>query len=184
MDESKRLFVNLDQDLLNFTSKKQFLLISVLGPFKLEVMLIKPYRVVFHDFLSEAEMEWMIEYSKPRLSQSRGISASNFEGARHEFREGKRTRTVHKTVQVTTIFLFYLAVKQMLIFSPISPLLNIVIFCFGGENRALQIKTYLLDSSLSDISDVHKFVILYVELIYSRTVCDIVYSHSIISHVN
>ena len=89
---------------MNFTSKKQCLLISVLGPFKLEVMLIKPYRVVFHDFLSEAEMEWMIEYSKPRLSQSRGISASNFEGARHEFREGKRTRTVHKTVQVTTIF--------------------------------------------------------------------------------
>ena len=72
----------------------------VLGPFKLEVYLIKPYRVVFHDFLNEAEIEWMIEYSKPRLSHSRGISVSNFEGSKHEFREGKRTRTVHKTVQV------------------------------------------------------------------------------------
>ncbi len=69
-------------------------------------MLIKPYRVVFHDFLSEAEIEWMIEYSKPRLSHSRGISASNFEGSRHEFREGKRTRTVHKTVQVKIIYIY------------------------------------------------------------------------------
>ena len=73
---------------------------SVLGPFKLEVYLIKPYRVVFHDFLSEAEIDWMIEYSKPRMSSSRGITRSNFEGAKHEYRDGKRARTVHKTVQV------------------------------------------------------------------------------------
>ena len=74
--------------------------IAVLGPFKLEVYLIEPYRVVFHDFLTEAEIEWMIEYSKPRLSTSRGVSKSNFEGQKHEYRDGKRARTVHKTVQV------------------------------------------------------------------------------------
>ena len=42
----------------------------------------------------------MIEYSKPRLSTSRGVTQSNSEGEKHEFREGKRARTVHKTVQV------------------------------------------------------------------------------------
>ena len=72
-----------------------------LGPFKLEVYLIRPYRVVFHDFLSEEEIKWMIDYSKPRLSKSRGITKSNFAGPKHEFRDGKRARTVHKTVQVT-----------------------------------------------------------------------------------
>ncbi len=42
----------------------------------------------------------MLEYSRPRLSTSRGISRSNFEGEKHEYRDGKRARTVHKTVQV------------------------------------------------------------------------------------
>ena len=81
-----------------FHSSEPF--IAELGPFKIEVYLIKPYRIVFHDFLSEAEIKWMIDYSRPRLSTSRGISPSNFEGQKHEFRDGKRARTVHKTVQV------------------------------------------------------------------------------------
>jgi len=73
---------------------------KALGPFKLEVKLIRPFRAIFHDFLSEAEINWILEYSKPRLSKERSTTKSNLEGEKHEFREGKRVRVVHKTVQV------------------------------------------------------------------------------------
>ena len=46
------------------------------GPFKLEVHMWAPYRTVFHDFLTEREMDWMIEYSKPRLSKTRQVPDS------------------------------------------------------------------------------------------------------------
>jgi hypothetical protein len=66
----------------------------VLGPFKLEVYLIRPYRVVLRDFLNEAEIQWMLEYSKPRLSTARGISHSNFEGHSQEFRQLLETKKI------------------------------------------------------------------------------------------
>ncbi len=42
-----------------------------LGPFKMELGLREPFRMVFQDFLDEAEMEWLLEYSRPRLSSKR-----------------------------------------------------------------------------------------------------------------
>jgi hypothetical protein len=61
--------------------KKMFYsFISGMGPFKLEVKMVDPFRVVFHDFLSENEIEWIVDYSKPRLSRTRMITKSNYEG--------------------------------------------------------------------------------------------------------
>ena len=49
---------------------------SEIGPFKTEVMSTSPYISIFHDILSEKEINWMIEYSLPRLSQSRDASVN------------------------------------------------------------------------------------------------------------
>ena len=43
----------------------------MLGPFHLEVKMYNPFRTVIHDFFTSKEMNWMLEYSKPRLSASR-----------------------------------------------------------------------------------------------------------------
>ena len=42
-----------------------------LGPFHLEIHFYWPFRGVFHDFLSDEEMQWMVEISIPRLSAMR-----------------------------------------------------------------------------------------------------------------
>jgi hypothetical protein len=42
--------------------------------------MVDPYRVVFHDFLTEKEIEWIVDYSKPKLSRTRLITKSNYEG--------------------------------------------------------------------------------------------------------
>ncbi len=42
-----------------------------LGPFKVEVVEKSPYMSILHDILTEEEIEWMVEYSRPRLSRSR-----------------------------------------------------------------------------------------------------------------
>ena len=43
----------------------------MLGPFHLDVKLYHPFRTVIHDFFTEKEMVFMMEYSKPRLTASR-----------------------------------------------------------------------------------------------------------------
>ena len=47
-----------------------------LGPFHLEVKLYSPFRTVIHDFFTNKEMDWLMDYSKPRLSAARGIPDS------------------------------------------------------------------------------------------------------------
>ena len=42
-----------------------------LGPFHLEVKFYVPFRTVVHDFFTAEEMDWMKDYSRPRLSRSR-----------------------------------------------------------------------------------------------------------------
>ena len=42
-----------------------------LGPFKIEKFMSSPLRLIFHDILSEREMDFLIEYSTPRLSNAR-----------------------------------------------------------------------------------------------------------------
>jgi hypothetical protein len=69
------------------------------GPFKFEVLLMRPYRTVFHDFLSETEIQHLIDISIPNLSRHRHTSASNHAGEKHEYRSGARKITKHKTVQ-------------------------------------------------------------------------------------
>ena len=48
----------------------------MLGPFHLDIKLYSPFRSVFRDFFTPKEMNWMIEYSKPRLSASRTVTQS------------------------------------------------------------------------------------------------------------
>jgi hypothetical protein len=35
----------------------------------------------------------MIDYSKPKLSRNRGVTAANYVGEKYEFRDGTRRRT-------------------------------------------------------------------------------------------
>ena len=68
-----------------------------LGPFKVEVALRSPYLSILHDLLTEKEIEWMIEYSTPRLSRVRGNMG--IITPKHEKSDKTKRRTIHKTVQ-------------------------------------------------------------------------------------
>ena len=52
---------------------------SEIGPFKVEVISTSPYISIFHEILSEEEINWMIEFSIPRLSRSRDASVNGTE---------------------------------------------------------------------------------------------------------
>ena len=68
-----------------------------LGPFKEEMYSVVPYSVVFHDILTDAEVDFMKAESTPKLSRARipKTRASNIA----EIKSGKRSRQITKTVQ-------------------------------------------------------------------------------------
>ena len=70
-----------------------------LGPFKEEQKSERPYAVVFHDILSEIEMNYLVEESRPNLSRERYGSSTDRQDAlaEHEFKYGKKMKIVHKT---------------------------------------------------------------------------------------
>jgi hypothetical protein len=72
-----------------------------LGPFHMEVILRVPFRMILHDFLSPADINWIVEYSKPRLSRKRDHVKSNDNIRKNERYSGnaKTVRIVSKTVQ-------------------------------------------------------------------------------------
>jgi prolyl 4-hydroxylase len=70
-----------------------------LGPFKIEVASKKPFVIVFHDLLSDKEMNYMVDISRPNLSRGRHVEAANTGNAKHEYKSGKKTKIVAKSVQ-------------------------------------------------------------------------------------
>ena len=68
-----------------------------LGPFKVEVILRSPYLSILHGILSEEEIQWMVDYSVPRLSRVRGNHGQIT--PMYESRDKTKRKTVHKTVQ-------------------------------------------------------------------------------------
>ena len=73
-----------------------------LGPFNLEVKLYYPFRTVVHDFFTEKEMSWMMEYSKPRLTAARSPPASSTSLTKSQLRFGSTTTGFTVTKAVTT----------------------------------------------------------------------------------
>ena len=71
-----------------------------LGPFKEEHISDIPYTVVFHDILSDAEMSFLKEESRPKLSRKRQFKRNN-SGSKtyYEIKSGEKQRINHKTVQ-------------------------------------------------------------------------------------
>ncbi len=67
-----------------------------LGPFKMEEILKMPFRMILHDFFSEEEMAWIVEYSKPRLSKARSTTD---EKIKVHSKDPRDRRLIHKTVQ-------------------------------------------------------------------------------------
>ena len=65
-----------------------------LGPFKADVQRSVPYLVVFRDILNEAEIQWLIEYSTPKLSRTRYREDFDSEKEKKGY-----TKIIHKTVQ-------------------------------------------------------------------------------------
>eukprot|EP00095_Tigriopus_kingsejongensis_P001287 snap_masked-scaffold359_size197282-processed-gene-0.15 protein:Tk01287 transcript:snap_masked-scaffold359_size197282-processed-gene-0.15-mRNA-1 annotation:"prolyl 4-hydroxylase subunit alpha-2 isoform x2" len=71
-----------------------------LAPFQLEIISQDPYIVIFHGILCESEMEFLIEYSKPRLSRTRELVSDENEALAYENGpKGNKIRIVAKTVQ-------------------------------------------------------------------------------------
>ena len=70
-----------------------------LGPFKMEKLLPSPFRMIFHDFLTEPEIQWLLDYSKPKLSTTRERPPSNKDVKKHDVSK-KKVRIVAKTTQV------------------------------------------------------------------------------------
>lgn len=72
-----------------------------LSPFHIEVKLYVPFRSIIHDFFVDRELEWMIAYSKPRLSATRIIPESTLEMTKseHRYKDSTMGYTVSKTVQ-------------------------------------------------------------------------------------
>lgn len=69
-----------------------------LGPFKYEVASNEPFIIVYHELLTEEEMNHLVEKSKPNLSSSRELDSGNV-GSMHEFKTGRKRKIIHKTVQ-------------------------------------------------------------------------------------
>lgn len=71
-----------------------------LGPFKEDQVSDRPYAVIFRDILSPPEIDFLIDYATPRLSRGRlnflDHTPIEYE---HEFKDGKKRKIVHKTVQ-------------------------------------------------------------------------------------
>ena len=70
-----------------------------LGPFKEELYSIVPYSVVFHDILTDNEIEFLRETSIPNLSRNRTYDRTSGALNRAEIQSGARRRIIHKTVQ-------------------------------------------------------------------------------------
>ena len=71
-----------------------------IGPFHIEIAQYWPLRSTFHDFFTAAEMDWMMTYSRPKLSMTRRVSGT--EGNRksvQRYGDGRTGYTVSKTVQ-------------------------------------------------------------------------------------
>jgi hypothetical protein len=69
-----------------------------LAPHKMEILLRDPFRMIFHDFLSEEEINFLIEHSTPRLSRARVKHDTNRYIKKNEI-GSKKVRIVAKTVQ-------------------------------------------------------------------------------------
>ena len=70
-----------------------------LGPFKEEFISEVPYAVVFHDILSQLEMDHLIESARPELSMTRASQVNSHLLAAHEYKVGNKRKIVAKTVQ-------------------------------------------------------------------------------------
>ena len=71
-----------------------------IGPFHIEIAQYWPLRSTFHDFFTASEMDWMMTYSRPKLSMSRQVSGTE-ENSKSDrrYNDGRTGYSVSKTVQ-------------------------------------------------------------------------------------
>ena len=69
------------------------------GPFKEEMYSIVPYSVVFHDILTETEIDFLQKESTPKLSRLRTYNYTYNVVNKAELKAGERRRIIHKSVQ-------------------------------------------------------------------------------------
>ena len=86
-----------------------------IGPFHLEVMLYWPFRTVIHEFFTDYEMDWIKNYTRPKLSGTRIVPDSSKATTKSEIRSGK-LRSVAKTVQTWFNDIQYKEVKELLMY--------------------------------------------------------------------
>jgi len=70
---------------------------AMLGPFKMEFASRSPHIVVFHEIMTDEDVEHFVEFATPRLSRTRG-SEYDEEPSRAERLEGK-VKIIYKSVQ-------------------------------------------------------------------------------------
>ena len=78
----------------------------MIGPFHLEVKLYIPFRTIIHDFLTDKEINWIIEFIKPGLSASRKgqVPKSTTSLTKSELRNYKND-TAHAVAKAVTKWL-------------------------------------------------------------------------------
>jgi len=72
----------------------------IIGPFNLEVKLYSPFRTIIHGFFTKKEMDWMIDFSKPRLTIDRRsqLPRSTSSLSLSEIKQNSHAYTVAKTI--------------------------------------------------------------------------------------
>ena len=93
-----------------------------LGPFHLEVKLYHPFRTVIHDFFTGKEMDWMLEYSKPRLTSSRQgtLPSSTLSLTNSDLRYTHNTNTGFTVAKAVTTWFNDIEYKEIQTYKKIS----------------------------------------------------------------
>ena len=78
-----------------------------LGPFKLEFLLSNPMRTILHDFMTEAEMKYLVDYSAPRLSNAREVPSYNSQHNKADVKEEAMAGLNSKVDDLKSCHIFY-----------------------------------------------------------------------------
>ena len=95
VDDDSSLIVNLTKCAILHHSDP-FL---ILGPLKLEVIHFRPFRSIMHEFFTQEEIDWMLNYTQPRLSNKRNLPESTKEITRSEKLSSNKRTSVAKAIQ-------------------------------------------------------------------------------------
>ena len=79
-----------------------------LGPFKVEIAYTSPFIMIIHSLFTEEDMDYLVEYSKPRLSRRRQIDRPEDDGWSRPKNEWKTRNTVGLDIRLQLRHIIYI----------------------------------------------------------------------------